>query len=126
MMSKNTQRTLKALRDQGYIAEVCERWIPNPVHPGGGFRKDLFGIIDIIAISKFSLIGVQSCGQDYAAHDRKIMESEYTPEWIRCAGLQLWGWRKLLKKKGGKQKIWVPRIKIYTMEDFEPRSYPGQ
>jgi hypothetical protein len=40
--------------------------------------------------------------------------------WLECGGrIQVYGWRKLLKKRGGKQKIWVPRIKEITLEDFK-------
>jgi len=47
---KPTQRTLRELRDQGRVVDICERWIINPKHPGGGFRKDMFGFIDLIAL----------------------------------------------------------------------------
>ena len=51
-----TQRSLKRLRDRGYTAEVVERFVRTE-HKGaqgkvkaGGFRKDLFGFCDIIAV----------------------------------------------------------------------------
>ena len=42
-----TQRTLAALGDLGYTSGMVERWIAKKPF---GIRKDLFGIIDIIAI----------------------------------------------------------------------------
>ncbi len=95
-MTTNTSRTLKYLRlNLGWDADIVERWIPfgreekedNENEGDGeekkkgnkkkrtGYRKDLFGIIDIIALSGKSIVGVQSCGQSFAEHDRKILES---------------------------------------------------
>jgi len=110
-----TQRTLRELKRQGRIVDVCERWIMMPNHPGGGFRKDLFGFIDLIVLdSAKGIVGIQSCGQSYSAHIQKIMDSEcteYAIEWLRCGGLlELWGWRKLKIKRGGKATRWAPRI----------------
>ena len=113
-----TQRTLKKLRDDGYTAGIVERFISIP----GSFGKriDLFNIIDIIAIKKGEIWGVQSCGQAFADHDKKILEHENSPKWIEAGGiLLLIGWRKLKKVRGGKAMIWVPREKIYTKEDFD-------
>jgi len=77
-----------------------------------GTRVDLFNIIDILAIDDTSTIGVQSCGQDYAAHKAKIMECEYTILWLESPDRELWliGWRKLKVKRGGKAVRWKPRI----------------
>ena len=44
MPSSNTQRTLKALKDEGRVCGIVERWIPP------GLRIDLFNFIDIITI----------------------------------------------------------------------------
>jgi hypothetical protein len=108
-MSKNTERTLKHMRGLGFSCWMVERFLR---FPPPGRRVDLFNIIDIICIDENSTIGVQSCGQDFREHQRKIMDGEYTAMWISNNDRELWviGWRKLLKKKGGKLKIWVPRI----------------
>ena len=108
-----TQRTLKAVRAQGRIVDVCERWIRNPKHPAGGFRKDLFGFIDLIAVDDTGIIGIQSCGQDFKAHIDKITGEEChenAVRWLRAARLECWGWRRLKKKRGGKAMMWKPRI----------------
>ena len=103
------------MREQGRIVDVCERWIRNPKHPGGGFRKDLFGVLDIICLDpEFGIVGIQSCGQSFKAHIDKITDSECTEnviEWLKAgARLELWGWRKLKLKRGGKAMRWRPRI----------------
>ena len=118
-----TQRTLRELRAQGRIVDVCERWIVNPGHPGGGFRKDLFGFIDLIVLdSEQGIVAIQSCGQAFKAHLDKIMDSdatEFVIEWLKCGGhLEIWGWRKLKLKRGGKAMRWHPRIQKITLADF--------
>ena len=119
-----TQRTLRELRRQGRIVDVCEKWTINPKHPAGGFRKDLFGFIDLIVLdSEQGIVGIQSCGQSFKAHLDKIIDSECTEnviEWLKCGGkLECWGWRKILKKRGGKAMIWSPRIQQITLQDFD-------
>jgi len=120
----NTSRTIGYLRGMGWTCCVAERWIKMPKHPAGGFRKDLFGFGDLVALGEKSIIGVQSCGQDFAAHDKKILEDEEVApnvlKWLECPGgrVMLIGWRKIKKKRGGKAKIWSPRIKEYSVADF--------
>ena len=114
-----TSRTLNYIKDQGWIADTVERWVKNPKHPAGGFRKDFLNCIDIIALSSCDIIGFQSCGQAFAEHDRKILAEPLALKWLEAGGrLILIGWRKILKKRGGKQKVWSPRIKEYKKEDF--------
>ena len=121
-----TQRTLRELRKQGRIVDVCERWVVNPKHPGGGFRKDLFGFIDLIVLDPESgIVAIQSCGQAFKAHLDKIIDSECTEnviEWLSNPSmpkLELWGWRRVKLKRGGKAMRWQPRIKEITLEDIK-------
>jgi len=98
------------MRDLGYKCWMVERFIPFP--KPHGMRVDLFNIIDILCINETSTIGVQSCGQDFAAHKTKILENEYRQAWLECVDRELWliGWRKLKVKRGGKAVRWTPRI----------------
>lgn len=122
-----TQRTLKGLRDKGFTADVVEKWIRNPKHPAGGFRRDYLHIIDILALTPDGVMGVQSCGSDFAAHWRTLTEeqAENTRKWLSTPGtsLELWGWRKIkavLKSgKKGKAMRWQPRIKVITLADLK-------
>ena len=115
-----TQRTLKALRDQGMTAAVVERW-----NAYAGIRQDLFGIIDIVALHPVrGVVGVQSTGQDFAGHMAKmtVEKRDECMAWLKTPGtcLELWGWRKLLRKPGGKARTWQPRVHVFTLEDFTP------
>jgi hypothetical protein len=115
----NTQRTLRLLRQQGHIVGTVERF--NSFIGPHGIRQDLFGFLDLIAIRPDGIIGVQSCGQAFSEHDKKILENEIAPEWIKFAGIELIGWSKKKKKldKGwSKAYYWTPKLKVYKQEDF--------
>lgn len=115
-----TQRTLKALRDEGYTAGICERFITAGANRKFGNRVDLFGLFDIIAMHPLNgIIGVQCFTTAWREHEELFLEErkDATRCWLMAGGqIELWGWRKLLKKRGGKQKIWVPRIKEVLAE----------
>lgn len=117
-----TQRTLAALKEQGRICGMVERFNRH----GGpfGIRQDLFNIIDIIALDfKVGVVGVQSTGQDFAGHWKKLTEekSKESHDWLRTPGttLELWGWRKVKKVRGGKAMIWKPRVAQITLDDLK-------
>jgi hypothetical protein len=114
-----TQRTLKHYRDLGYDCDVIERWVRNPKHPAGGFRKDCFGFADILAFNKSEIVLIQSCGQSFSAHLKKIKENPHAKKWTAYNNkLILIGWRKVKKKRGGKVMVWKPRIQEITIFDF--------
>jgi len=96
---------------------MVERFLPH----AGPFGKsvDLFGCIDIIAITPRGICGIQSCGNDFAGHDKKILVNEFALEWLRAGGtLELWAWRRVKYKRGGKLVVWRPRIRVYDVKDF--------
>lgn len=116
-MISNTSRTLEYVRSQGWDADIVERF--NAYAGKFGQRKDLFGVIDIIALTEKGITGIQSCGQSFAEHDRKILEEPMALKWLEKGGsLMLIGWRKVKLKRGGKALRWQPRIKEYTVNDF--------
>ena len=114
-----TQRTLRELRRRGLIAAVVERW--NQYAGPHGSRQDLFGFIDIIALDpKRGIIAIQSTGPSgHAMHRKKVLQNETALEWLACGGLiELWSWRKLLVKRGGKARRWSSRIEHIIEEMF--------
>lgn len=115
----NTQRTLRALRERGLVAAIVEKW--NAYAGPHGLRQDLFGILDILALDpERGVIGVQSCGSAFSEHLRKltIEKAQETTDWLRTPGtsLELWGWRKVKLKRGGKAERWMPRVVEVTLE----------
>lgn len=119
-----TQRTLKLLRDEYRFKLVgkVELFEHNNRTPHG-LRRDLFNIFDIVVSDPAAgIIGVQSCGTDYAAHYRKITEDykRNAEVWIHSGGrIFLIGWRKVKKIRGGKQMVYKPRQKEITLDDLK-------
>ena len=45
MSSSPTQRSLKLMRERGYLCEITERW-----NPFAKIRQDLFHFVDVLCI----------------------------------------------------------------------------
>lgn len=119
MATSPTQRTLKFLKDEGYQSGMVERFLS--FAGKFGKRVDLFHFIDIIAMGHGRILGVQSCGQSFSAHHKKLTEDKEVRANVICwleNGGALWlvGWRKIKKVKGGKAMVWKPRLRAYELE----------
>lgn len=91
-----TQRTLKHMRDQGYVSAVVEKFNHFVKR-----RQDLFGVIDVLCVGNGETVAVQTTsGSNVAARITKIAEAEAVPE-LRKAGWRIvvHGWRKNSKGK---------------------------
>ena len=122
MADSPTQRTMRTLRERGSICAVVEKWNAHG-RSGFGIRQDLFGIIDILVLEPDrGVLGVQACGSDFSEHMKKltIENAQASIDWLSTPGtiLELWGWRKVKVKRGGKAMRWAPRIYELTMKDF--------
>lgn len=96
MSGSPTTRSLKYLRDQGYLSQVVEKWIPQ-----AGKRVDLFGFIDILALKGGEVLGVQTTSaSNLSARVKKIQEHENVGV-VRDAGIAIHchGWRKNSKNR---------------------------
>jgi Holliday junction resolvase-like predicted endonuclease len=109
MASSPTQRSLKLLRDEGYTAQVVERW-----NPHARVRQDLFGIIDIVAIKVLesnatNIVGVQTTSKsNMSARINKIKESAEAALWSSAGGLLLvHGWAKNKSKRWEVRAVWM-------------------
>ena len=120
-MSKHTQRTLKYFRDKGYTIDVIERWIHIPGIPGNGKRRDFLGFGDLLAFNKSKVALVQSCGSSHAAHVRTILDIPAVCDWLEGDNREVFlvSWRKVLKKRGGKQKVFKPRVAEFFLVNGE-------
>lgn len=117
-----TQRTLRALRQEGCRCAIVEKWNP---HAGPrGIRQDLWGIIDILALDPArGVVGIQACaGSGYSQHYRKLTEerAQETLDWLETPGtaLYIWAWRRVKAKRGGRALVWSPRIVEITLQDL--------
>ena len=86
-----TGRTLLALRRSGYLAEGVERFIAQ-----AGMRKDLFGIIDIVAIRRgeAGVLGIQATtAPNLSTRRRKAQASRALRTWLATGNrFELWAW----------------------------------
>ena len=90
-----TERSLKYLREQGYLCAIVEKW-----NPHARIRQDLWGWCDILAIKKDEVLAVQVTSTGVAARIKKIQESE-TVGRVREANIRIevHGWSKNSKGK---------------------------
>ena len=97
MASKSpTQLSLAKLREEGYLVDVVERWIP-----GANIRKDLYGFIDIIALKGKETLAVQTTSAgNMSARCKKIADHENVGV-VREAGwtIHVHGWHQDDKRK---------------------------
>ena len=106
------------MRELGRIPGIVERF--NRFAGPHGQRSDLFGFIDIICIDPVEgIIGVQSCGQSFSEHVKKMTEEchEVMFEWLKHAKVELWGWRKVVYKRGSTAVRWKPRVMDFWLEE---------
>ncbi len=109
-----TQRTLKYLRAEGWKCQIVERWIPQARK-----RVDLFGIIDIVALKPYCIMGVQTTSaSNHASHVTKALESDGLEDWLNARGrFLIISWGK--KGKRGEKKVWTHRRQELTKEDLQ-------
>ncbi|MEN8764133.1 MAG: hypothetical protein ABF290_17110 [Thiogranum sp.] len=121
MSTSPTQRTIRELRNLGRKCAIVEKF---NAHVGPhGIRQDMFGIIDVIALDpERGVVGIQSCGQNFAAHARKFFDerAQECIDWLSTPGtrLELWGWRKVKAKRGGIAMRWQPRVREFRLAEF--------
>lgn len=106
-----TQRTLQALRDQGFVPAMVERHLARV--GSFGIKQDLFGLLDILAFKPGcpQWRGIQSTGPNgYSSHMATIVHNRHT-DGILSTGtvsIELWCW----KDTDG----WWPDITVITPE----------
>jgi len=110
-LSSPTQRTLAALRADGWVAQVVEHW-----NAFARIRQDLWGCIDVLAMREGRILGVQATsGTNVQARMKKSMAEPRLKIWLSAGGeFEVWGWRKVGKK--GKRKTWQVRREIIVEE----------
>jgi hypothetical protein len=103
-MSSPTQRTLAECKKRGWTAGIVERRIPyRPI------SIDLFGCIDIVAITSTGIMGIQACaGASHAARRTKALAEPRLATWLGAgARFAVWSWSK--RGERGKRKLWALR-----------------
>lgn len=114
MASSPTQRTLIALRKDGWVCAVAEKWIPQTRQ-----RADLFGGIDIVALKEGRTLGVQATSaSNVSSRVKKLVALPGMRAWIEAGNwLEVHGWAK--RGKAGKRKLWQRVIHEITLDELE-------
>lgn len=110
----SSQRSFDWMKRHGYpLVGKVERWVPNPMYPGGGIRMDLFGWADILALAPDGRwVMIQSCGATGRMdHIRKLSDPRLTERigmWLNSPAhaAELWTWRKLRMKGTKAREKW--------------------
>lgn len=127
-MTSHMQRTIAEMKKLQRVYGIVERFIHNySAHKKSpGIRSDLFNIFDLLAMHpRQGIIGIQVCGPDFSSHYKKITQehADKAIMWLAAgrgrSKIEIWSWRKVLKKRGGKQRIWSPRVKKISYQDFK-------
>jgi len=95
MPTSPMRRTLKWCRDQGWIADVAEKWVS--FGGTGGIRRDLFGFIDVAALTdRTGVLAIQVTSASNASpRVKKIVALPAATLWLeRRNTIEVHGWRK--------------------------------
>lgn len=97
-------RTLAELRRRKWVAQSVEQTIPRTF-----IKRDLFGIIDLIALSPDGILGIQvTSGANHAARRTKALAEPRLLVWLGVGGLfEIWSWSK--RGARGMRKQWKLR-----------------
>lgn len=115
-MPSPTQRSLELLKENGYAP-----WIAEHYNAFARVRRDLYGFIDIVALSHEykGILAVQTTsGTNVSARVAKILGLPIHRLWISCGNrIQIHGWRKLRGR-------WKCRILEYENGKFQEEITP--
>lgn len=110
-----TQLSLKKLREDGYHAQVVEKW-----NPFAHIRQDLFGAIDIIAVKKDQpgCLGIQTTSTpNMSARIDKSLTLPAMRAFVEAGNrFMVWGWAK--RGARGERKVWTLKEEAVTFRDL--------
>jgi hypothetical protein len=112
-MRSPTQRSLKLLKEQGYLTYVTEYY-----NAYAKVRKDLYGFIDIVGIhsKETGVLGIQTTtGSNLSARIKKAEGLEGYWAWLASGNdVEFHGWRKI--KAGRKVATWQPIVRRISVK----------
>lgn len=111
-----TARSLAECRKRGWTAQVVEKW-----NMHAKVLQDLFGCIDIVAITPDGILGIQATSDNTGGNAyrrvEKILAEPRAKKWIEAGGkLHVWSWAK--RGGLGKRKLWELRTQVIDLEAF--------
>lgn len=119
-----TSRTLEYLNTGGYVAEKVEQRLP-----GCFITRDLFNVIDVVAISPADddgfryTLGVQvTSGSNHASRREKALHEPLLRIWLEAGNLfDIHSWSKR-GARGTKRKLWTLRTERITLASLSPEA----
>lgn len=94
-------------------------------------RRDLFGVVDILAVNGAEMIGclgVQATsdnGGNHSAHVKKAIAEPQLRAWLEAGNrFEVWSWKKSGAR--GKAKRWGVRMQSVKLEELGPCPKCGQ
>lgn len=116
MATSPTQRTLKNLRNRGYVP-----WVVEYYHAYARKRKDLYSFIDVVALhpDEQGILGIQTTtGSNLASREKKARALGNYWLWLQAGNdVEFHGWRKI-KHETKNIKVWKPIIRRVSMRDL--------
>jgi hypothetical protein len=111
-----TARALKECRKRGWTSQVVERW-----NAWAKKRLDLFGVIDVVAITPDGILGIQvTTGTNHASRREKILAEPNVRAWVAAGGrFELWSYAQ--RGASGKRKLWTLRVETFADMTQEAR-----
>jgi hypothetical protein len=105
-----TTRTLAECKRRGWTAQVVEQTIPYSF-----IKRDLFGIIDILALTENGILGIQATsGTNHSARITKARAEPRLATWLARGGsFEVWSFAK--RGERGKRKTWTLRVEAVTL-----------
>ncbi len=117
-MTSPTQLTKKECARRGWIVSVAEHW-----NSFSKRRVDLFGFVDLVALTGQAIVGIQTTSRGNASsRRRKIDDLETATAWRQSGGvIEVWGWAKrpTIDKNGKKTKRLTWQLAVWRREEGE-------
>lgn len=110
-----TARSLEECRKRGWDAGVVEQTIPHTF-----IKRDLFGFVDIVAITPDGIVAIQATGGSGGAHAArvtKILNEPRARRWL-AAGQRIEVWSWAIQGARGARKLWTLRTEAIEISAF--------
>lgn len=116
-----TARALELYRDLGFRIEKVEQRL---AIPGKSVTRDLFNVIDLIAIKPgVGIVGVQATGGEGGNHAARRNKAKAEPalrEWLESGGrFEVVSFAKRCSNGRGSRKVVTPRREELTLEQLD-------
>jgi hypothetical protein len=111
--------SLEECKRRGWPAMTVEQRIPHTF-----ITRDLFNVIDIVAITPAGILGIQATsnsGGNHRARRHKIMAEPRMEQWTLVGGLlEIWSWSTRVVPGTGRRKVEFDlRAERIAWSDFE-------